>query len=101
VGIELSFRLSYVLTPREKWIIASCPALDVHSQGETEELATSNLREAIQLFLETCVEMGTLDRVLRDSGLRVSDDREAEPGTRTMEIPLHLMGGKDAQNIPG
>ena len=101
VGIELSFRLPYVLIPREKWIVASCPVLDVHSQGETEALATSNLREAVQVFLETCIEMGTLDQVLRNSGLHVSDDREIEPGMRTMEIPLHLMGGKDAQNIPG
>jgi hypothetical protein len=75
--------------------------LDLHSQGDTEAAAIANLREALQLFLEGCIEMGTLEQVLKDAGLHVSEDREIEPGMLTMEIPLHLMGGKDAQNIPG
>jgi predicted RNase H-like HicB family nuclease len=33
--------------------IAFCPELDVASQGETVEEARSNLREAVELFLET------------------------------------------------
>jgi predicted RNase H-like HicB family nuclease len=32
---------------------AVCPELDVASQGATVEEATSNLREAIELFLES------------------------------------------------
>jgi predicted RNase H-like HicB family nuclease len=32
---------------------ALCPELDVASQGATVEEATSNLREAVELFLET------------------------------------------------
>jgi len=32
---------------------ALCPELDVASQGATVEEATSNLREAIELFLES------------------------------------------------
>jgi len=33
--------------------VALCPELDVASQGETIETARENLREAIELFLET------------------------------------------------
>ena len=33
--------------------VALCPELDVASQGTTVEEATSNLREAVELFLET------------------------------------------------
>jgi predicted RNase H-like HicB family nuclease len=33
--------------------VAHCPELDVASQGETVADARSNLREAIELFLET------------------------------------------------
>jgi predicted RNase H-like HicB family nuclease len=33
--------------------VALCPELDVASQGETVEKARENLREAIELFLET------------------------------------------------
>ena len=32
--------------------VALCPELDVASQGETIELAMTNLREAVELFLE-------------------------------------------------
>jgi predicted RNase H-like HicB family nuclease len=33
--------------------IALCPELDVASQGTTVEEATANLREAVELFLES------------------------------------------------
>ena len=33
--------------------VALCPELDIASQGETIETAGENLREAIELFLET------------------------------------------------
>jgi predicted RNase H-like HicB family nuclease len=33
--------------------VALCPELDIASQGDTIEDARANLREALQLFLET------------------------------------------------
>ena len=48
--------------------IAHCPSLDVSSQGGTEEKALENLAEALQLFLESCRERGTLNDVLADCG---------------------------------
>ena len=33
--------------------VALCPELDVASQGETVEKARANLREAVELFLES------------------------------------------------
>jgi len=33
--------------------VAICPELDVASQGDTVEQAHENLREAVELFLET------------------------------------------------
>ena len=33
--------------------VALCPELDIASQGKTVELATANLKEAVELFLET------------------------------------------------
>ena len=41
--------------------VALCPELDVASQGATVEEATSNLREAVELFLE-CASPGELKR---------------------------------------
>jgi predicted RNase H-like HicB family nuclease len=43
---------------------ALCPELDVASQGATVEEATSNLREAVELFLE-CADAQEIKRRLR------------------------------------
>ncbi len=47
-----------VLEPGEdNWIVAECPALPgCVSQGRTEEEALRNIREAVELWLETEVE---------------------------------------------
>jgi predicted RNase H-like HicB family nuclease len=55
------------LTKRKNWTLASCPVLDVHSQGETETQAKKNLAEALSLFLISCYERGTLDAVLKQA----------------------------------
>ena len=55
---------------RPQWYVASCPILDVYSQGETEEQAKRNLTEALTLFFISCFERGTLDNVLKESGFK-------------------------------
>ena len=68
--IEFIAKLPCKLTKRKKWILASCPILDVHSQGETENKAKKNLAEALSLFLISCFEKGTLDAVLKQCGFK-------------------------------
>jgi len=43
--------------------VALCPELDVASQGATVELATANLKEAVELFLE-CADQEEIKRRL-------------------------------------
>ncbi|MGI9337144.1 MAG: type II toxin-antitoxin system HicB family antitoxin [Gammaproteobacteria bacterium] len=45
-----------------------CPALDLWSQGGTVAEAKKNIAEAVGLFIETCYEQGSLNRVLLDCG---------------------------------
>jgi predicted RNase H-like HicB family nuclease len=49
-------------------IIAHCVPLDVSSCGHDMEEARRHVREAIELFLETCDDIGTLNEVLEESG---------------------------------
>ena len=35
-----------------EWYVAQCLEVDVASQGETEDAAIANLREALELYLE-------------------------------------------------
>ena len=96
----MSFRLPYSMKEEGGWIIASCDVLDVHSQGKTEEEVLADLREATQLFLETCLEMDTLDQVIKSCGFRLAGagTQEPVPEVPMMEVPVYLLSGKDAQN---
>ncbi len=68
--VKYEFRLPIEVDKKGKWFISTCPILNVRSQGTTESKAKENLIEALQLFVETCFEHGTLDQVLRDAGFK-------------------------------
>ena len=44
--------LTAVIEKDENWYVATCPELDVASQGQTIEEAESMIREAVELLLE-------------------------------------------------
>ncbi len=48
--------------------VARANPLNVMSCGDTRQEAEESLREAVELFLETAYEMGTLDDILAESG---------------------------------
>lgn len=66
--IRLTFTLPCKITKRKKWVLASCPILDVHSQGENENKAKKNLGEALSLFFISCIERGTINDVMKECG---------------------------------
>jgi predicted RNase H-like HicB family nuclease len=48
--------------------VSLSPDLNVSSFGDTIDEAKESIKEAIEAFLEECLEMGTLDEVLEKSG---------------------------------
>jgi predicted RNase H-like HicB family nuclease len=44
--------LTALIEREDDWFIATCPELDIVSQGETIEAARSNLLEAVEGFFE-------------------------------------------------
>jgi len=48
--------------------VAYVPELDVSSCGATDDQARKNIREAVQAFLETSAQMGTLEELLEEAG---------------------------------
>ena len=76
------------------YFVAGCPPLDVFSQGESEESALANLAEALQLFVESCYERGTLEEVLKDCGFKLAgNDGSVEESGRMVRVPLPLVAG--------
>jgi len=57
----------YFLKEKQSFIAFS-PVIDLSTCGKSFEDAKKNFNEALQIFIEECVEMGTLDRVLESCG---------------------------------
>jgi predicted RNase H-like HicB family nuclease len=55
-----------VLEKEGDMYVALCPELDVASQGKTVEEATANLKEAVELFLETADPSEIKERLRED-----------------------------------
>ena len=47
-----SLQLTAVIERDDDWFVATCPEVDVVSQGKTVEDARANLLEAVELFFE-------------------------------------------------
>jgi len=59
--------------------IAWCPPLDLLSQGKTKTEAVASLREAVDLWFESCVQRGVLDKALTEAGFQRGRDSESIP----------------------
>ena len=50
-----------------QWL-AWCPEIDVMTQGPTRKGSLESLREAVELWFESCIERGVLDAALKEVG---------------------------------
>lgn len=65
--LRLTLRANFYVED-DQWI-GFCPDLNVSTQANTREEAEVNLHEAVGLFIETCADLGSLQKVLREAGL--------------------------------
>jgi predicted RNase H-like HicB family nuclease len=59
--------------------VAYVPELDLSSCGATNEEARRNIHDAVQGFLETSAEMGTLKEILEEAGYAYEGDSWRAP----------------------
>lgn len=62
----MSKYLTAFIQREDDGFVATCPELDVVSQGDTIESARDNLREAVELFLECAPKDEIQDRLGND-----------------------------------
>ena len=86
LGAELNIKIPYKLKKRKNHCLSICPTIGVCSQGETEEKAIENLKEAVSLFIISCIEKGTLDTVLKDCDLSLKKHKTY----KTTHIPKNI-----------
>ena len=84
--VQIEFTVPADVREEGTYFTAGCLPLDVFSQGETEQSALANLAEALQLFIESCYERGTLEEVLKDCGFR-PDGRSGELAESGRMVP--------------
>ena len=70
--IKLIFRAEFF--QEDDVYVGLCPELNVSSFGEDIEDAQWSLQEAVEAFIETCEEMGTLEEVLEEAGFLKKED---------------------------
>ncbi len=96
--LQVSFKLPVVTQKDGDYIVSSCPALDVFSQGSDEKEAIDNLLEALKLFLETCYEMGTLNEVLKECGFKPSREKRGGLATEHLYLDVPVSFSQSREN---
>lgn len=83
--------------PEGSVMVAYAKALDVSSCGKTVDEALRALMEAVQLFIETSLRMGTFEQILIESGyvrqgnewiLQTSSEEQSENWSPDNIVPL-------------
>ncbi len=100
--VEVEVKLQVCIEKTDHGYTAFCEALDVYAEAPSKRQAEKNIREALSLFLETCMEMGTFHEVLTSSGFKAQlKQRKKKAGVfcENMRVPVSLLGtgsGKQA-----
>ena len=87
-------KLPVLVFKEGKKVIAYTPALDISSCGETEQKARARLAEAVHLFFDELISMGTLDEVLEECGW------QKEPLRHSWFPPHYTLSTEDSIKIP-
>jgi predicted RNase H-like HicB family nuclease len=66
--LELAIRLSCFSRQEQDYWVSGCPALNVYSQADDEEGARVALQEAVELWIDSCLERNTLHQALTELG---------------------------------
>jgi len=99
--IKIEIRLPAEVKKKEKWFIASCPDLNVVTQGRTKKEAKKNLVEALTLFLTSCFERNTLETVFKECGITSIDTIKDKPKSNKKDyinIPFYLLSSDTREN---
>lgn len=105
-GITHRFNIYYYVFQDEGLYIAYCPALDITTSGKDFNDAVAQFYENFQLYVECCVEDGTLIDDLIDHGWKLEGVRLTPPSLDDMLLKPEfksLIGGDkeyDKLNAP-
>ena len=90
--MENKLLLNVIVKQEDKGYSVICPELNVASQGETFEETIENIKEAVELHIESAEELGILDEVLEQLGLTKEDLKKKSliPKVVTANVPIEI-----------
>lgn len=90
--MESKLLLNVIIKQEDKGYSVICPELNVASQGETFEETIDNIKEAIELYIESAEELGIMDEVLEQLGLTKEDLKKKSlmPRVVTANVPIEI-----------
>jgi predicted RNase H-like HicB family nuclease len=83
IALEINLQ-AFVRRDTSERCIAACPQIDVASQGRTVREAKACLQEAVELWFESCIERGVLDRALREANFHPSSADNPHSNKRSL-----------------
>jgi predicted RNase H-like HicB family nuclease len=86
--VELRVKLQACTRQKGAVWLAWCPPIDVMTQAETERQAMESLREAVELWFESCISRNVLDEALVEAGFNRLQPGDAVPGDSSV-IGVH------------
>ena len=92
--IDLQLNLEVFLDHEIEEYVSSCPSLDIHSQGGTEQEAIDGIHEAVAMFLRNCYERGVLNQVLQECGFVANHPIHSQRHTLQLEQQGEVRGAK-------
>lgn len=95
INLEVTLRAFVRRETKRRWT-AICPSLGVASQGESADNAKASLREAVELWFESCVERGVLDQAMRESNFRALPSGEMPPRDSEHVLVNSSLGDEEA-----
>lgn len=103
--MTVTIRIPCEFTPKGNWVVATCPALDVVTQGRDETQAEKNLLEALEVFLSSCIERGVLEQVMADCGFSISPpkriiEKAIKDAQRHVEVSVPLFSNSNNCGSP-
>jgi len=76
---KITFQIPVTVTKKKKWWVSRSPDLQVSSQGATKAKALESLKEALELFFETCAERNTFFEVMQECGVKLMPEKIGKP----------------------
>lgn len=90
--MESKLLLNVIVKQEHKGYSVICPELNVASQGETFEESIENIKEAVELYIESAEELGIIEEVLEQLGLTKEDLKKKSlvPRVVTANVPIEI-----------